>query len=417
LVQTSLHSDTSLARFRTCVLHHASNHKTELSLLFILCRTVNLAHILSRSDTMSSFVLHPANKQLEVTPFANVTLSSLPTEILYHIFELTVGTSRTTSLRFRLVSSWAKEIADRNLDAVLITQYRRDAQIFKQILKAKPEDDDSLSPAKSVRKIWLQTSFRDEPEAIWSPPVSWSPVAVAVELCTPMLLGLFHLFPNLEVLAWAPTNDPEQSVDLDVVDVYNSLCMRGASRPGIRPPGLSDVQLTFPYFPHGMEDGCSYSAFGAVTHLRLDSPGEESWNSKEHDANILKLFLAVRDECQYSSLTHLCIGPFARLSIHLSLLRRHHVFKDLEMIVIEVQECFLTSESWRSFVAHLREERVQDNRIFVDVRQSGLREDWECEAFGGMGVWDRARKFTSQIDSEKWEQFSPLLYTTMAISW
>jgi hypothetical protein len=152
---------------------------------------------------MSSLVLHPASKQLEVVPSTSVTTSSLPTEIIYHIFELAVGTSRATCLRLRSVSSWAKEMADRNLDAVLITHYRRDAQIFKQILEAKPKDDCFLSRAKSVRKIWLQTSFQDKPHAVWSP------VSIAVELRTPVLSGLFHLFPHLEALAWVPVDHAE----------------------------------------------------------------------------------------------------------------------------------------------------------------------------------------------------------------
>jgi hypothetical protein len=207
-------------------------------------------------------------------------------------------------------------------------------------------------------------------------------------------------------------------VDLDVVDVYRSLDMRGTSRSGLRPPGPSNVQLTFSGFPHGYDNELSYSAFEAVTHLRLGDHGEMPWNSTEPDANILKLFLPTKEDFGYDNLTHLCIGPFARLSIRLSSLRKQHVFKDLEMIVLEVQECFFVSESWVSFVAHLREARVQDDRIFVDVRQSELREDWEGEAFGGMSVWDRSRRFTSHIVSEKGQQFSSSsLYTSTAASW
>jgi hypothetical protein len=325
----------------------------------------------------------------------NVDSTSLPTEILCDIFEFTATTSRVATLQLRLVSSWVKQIADPHLDAVLVTYYRRDAQLFKQILEAGPHNETTLSRAKSVRKLWLRASFRRKPAMDLQ-----SPLFRSLLLSAPVLAGILHYFPNLEALAWAPVSQVEL-LGLDLMDVCHTLRLWGIAVLGSSRSMSRSIELSLAGFGQDLRDSDPHTAFDPVTHIRIDELGERrSTNQQPATFTFIDFLQSIP---QYRNLTHLCIGPLAHLSVHLSVFRDREILKNLHMIVIEVQESFLGSESWMLFAARLREERSQDDRLFLHVRQNSLREDWESEAFGGRSLWDQARIFTSRIHSGEWQ--------------
>ncbi|EIN03391.1 hypothetical protein PUNSTDRAFT_147063 [Punctularia strigosozonata HHB-11173 SS5] len=323
--------------------------------------------------------------------------AALPNELLLGILEEAAATNTRTAYAICLVASWATQIAETHLYALIQTHYKEGADLVRRWLE---ETGQGKVPqrARYVRWLWVEASFEGSKDTIVR--------RLELEFNPALLTNLIRLFPNLQSIGWTQRHESGYN---ELWRLRNHqlrtylLSSRLDSLPdeadgdvhGLNPLHLALSSRSEIYVAQTPPD--TPSILDRVTHLRLNS---YAWTLPNPPLGY------------YRNSTHLSIASDGGGSEMLVLFSGLFVCRlpKLEMYVIEMFErC--TRESWVSCLKRVKERRSKGLPVFVMMRPDSLREDWEGEWLGGEGrsVWTRARVFTSEREQEDWAPPPPVL--------
>ena len=338
----------------------------------------------------------------------------LPLELVLKVFNVAASSSSQSCYNLCLVSSWARHIALPHLFTTIIIKNQVAIEPFFEQIATRPRDPPNAEflPAPQVRNLWMMTES-PLPGRIGIVQIS----RACVNLTNiAMTTSIFHeLARSTKGLGPGPRRPVRVSAGAVPLHVQRPTPFPGAPTlpfatvaplPAAPPPALAhsyfletprpDAKLSIllldikQHWEGAMvverHLGGSPRLFRHITHLRLDK--QPIWG----------LHLGY-----FGRLTHFAV-PYTNPEHPLlpSLETRIHGNRGLpplQAVVVVLWTDIVKSElvqEVQGWVARMR--AVNDSAYVVESISTGLQEEWEDEAGGGLSIWDRAVIFTNSLD-------------------